>query len=187
MASWWIGGGLLALYFSSAGPCYYGLIGLPTILSPSRWPISTASTTRLPIWALDTQQLLWDGYTGKLPRALGISAFPSMHNAMAMIFVLVGFSFIAGSAFSSRSTSRSSCSARCISAGIMRSTPMPASLIALLAWWADGPGRYLVSPARLEPRLGTKARATSLTQNGLCLFPATERRHIAGQGIASGD
>jgi hypothetical protein len=90
MGSWWVGGGLLALYFSSAGPCYYGLIGLPNDPFAAQMAYLYGVNERLPIWALDAQQLLWDGYTGKLARALGISAFPSMHNAMATIFLLVG-------------------------------------------------------------------------------------------------
>jgi membrane-associated phospholipid phosphatase len=43
--------------------------------------------SRIPIWSLDTQQLLWDGYTGK-SGAIGISAFPSMHNASTLLFAL---------------------------------------------------------------------------------------------------
>ncbi|MFO0992956.1 MAG: phosphatase PAP2 family protein [Hyphomicrobiales bacterium] len=89
MGAWWIGGGILALYFSSAGPCYYGLLKLPDDPYAAQMAYLYGVNSRLPIWALDAQQMLWDGYTGKF-RALGISAFPSMHNAMAMIFVLVG-------------------------------------------------------------------------------------------------
>ncbi len=87
MLTWWIGGGLMAVYFSSAGPVYYSGIGL----SPD--PFSDLMTylhnvnTRIPIWALDTQQMLWDGYTGK-SEAIGISAFPSMHNASSLLFAL---------------------------------------------------------------------------------------------------
>ena len=91
MIGWFIGGGVLALYFSSAGPCYYSLIGL----SPDPFqPLMTylyGVNARLPIWALDAQQLLWDGYSGKLSQPIGISAFPSMHNTMATIFALVGW------------------------------------------------------------------------------------------------
>ena len=36
---------------------------------------------------MDAQKLLWDGYIGKAV-AIGISAFPSMHNASAMLFAL---------------------------------------------------------------------------------------------------
>ena len=91
MIAWWIGGGVLALYFSSAGPCYYRPHRPPNDPFAAQMAYLYGVNARLPIWALDAQQLLWDGYTGKLPRAIGISAFPSMHNAMATIFALVGF------------------------------------------------------------------------------------------------
>lgn len=45
---------------------------------------------RLPIWSLDTQQLLWDGYMGKTA-PIGISAFPSMHNASTLLFALAAW------------------------------------------------------------------------------------------------
>jgi hypothetical protein len=91
MIGWFIGGGVLALYFSSAGPCYYSLIGLaPDPFQPLMAYLHGVNT-RLPIWALDAQQLLWDGYAGKLAQPIGISAFPSMHNTMATIFALVGW------------------------------------------------------------------------------------------------
>ncbi|MFO1034208.1 MAG: phosphatase PAP2 family protein [Hyphomicrobiales bacterium] len=87
MLAWWIGGGVLALIFSSAGPAYYGNLGLsPDPYAPLMAYVRDVDT-RLPIWALDTQQLLWDGYTGKVG-AIGISAFPSMHNASTLLFAL---------------------------------------------------------------------------------------------------
>lgn len=89
--AWVFGGALLALLFSSAGPVYYGLIGLsPDPFAPLLNYLHTTDET-IPIWALDAQQLLWDGYTGERKVFLGISAFPSMHNAMTMLFVLVGW------------------------------------------------------------------------------------------------
>ncbi len=88
MLIWWIGGGLLALAFSSAGPCYFGKLGLAT---PDPYKDLMAYlygvNDYLPIWALDTQNLLWDGYTGK-SEAIGVSAFPSMHNGTAILFAL---------------------------------------------------------------------------------------------------
>lgn len=87
MLAWWLGGGLLAVAFSSAGPAYYGLLGLsPDPYQPLMAYLADVNT-RLPIWMLDAQQLLWDGYTGKAD-AIGISAFPSMHNASALVFAL---------------------------------------------------------------------------------------------------
>lgn len=85
MMAWWIGGGLMAVYFSSAGPVYFGKIGLsPDPFSPLMTYLYGVDA-RLPIWALDTQELLWDGYTGA-GHPIGISAFPSLHNASALIF-----------------------------------------------------------------------------------------------------
>jgi hypothetical protein len=90
MLCWWLGGGLLALQFSSAGPAYYGLLGLsPDPFAPLLAYLHDVDS-RIPILALDTQQLLWDGYTGKVA-PIGISAFPSMHNASAVLFALAAW------------------------------------------------------------------------------------------------
>jgi hypothetical protein len=87
MLAWWLGGGILAVVFSSAGPVYYGAIGLsPDPFAPLMAYLHDVDS-RIPIWCLKTQALLWDGYTGKAA-ALGISAFPSMHNASAALFAL---------------------------------------------------------------------------------------------------
>jgi hypothetical protein len=87
MVIWWVGGGLLAVLFSSAGPVYYSDIGLsPDPFAPLMKYLHDVDS-RIPIWCLKTQQLLWDGYTGETA-ALGISAFPSMHNASATLFAL---------------------------------------------------------------------------------------------------
>jgi PAP2 superfamily len=85
MLIWWIGGGLLAVYFSSAGPVYYGNIGLSPNPFAGLMSYLNDVNTRLPIWSLQTQDLLWNGYIGKSD-AFGISAFPSMHNGSAILF-----------------------------------------------------------------------------------------------------
>ena len=87
MLAWWIGGGLLAVAFSSAGPVYYDELGLKPDPFTGLFAYLNAADTRIPLWFLDTQQMLWDGYTGKIP-AMGIAAFPSMHNASAVLFAL---------------------------------------------------------------------------------------------------
>lgn len=87
MLSWWIGGGFLAVYFSSAGPVYYGLLGnSPDPYAPLLAYLKDVDS-RIPIWALDAQAVLWDGYLGRVT-PIGISAFPSMHNASAVLFAL---------------------------------------------------------------------------------------------------
>jgi hypothetical protein len=87
MLAWWIGGGLLAIAFSSAGPVYYDELGLSPNPFTGLFAYLNAADTRIPLWFLDTQQMLWDGYMGKIP-ALGIAAMPSMHNASAVLFAL---------------------------------------------------------------------------------------------------
>jgi PAP2 superfamily len=90
MLTWWIGGGLLAVLFSSAGPVYYSNIGLsPDPFLPLMDYLKDVNT-RLPIWSLQTQDMLWNGYIGT-SQAIGISAFPSMHNASSMLFALAAW------------------------------------------------------------------------------------------------
>lgn len=85
MLTWWVGGGLMAVWFSSAGPVYYGRLGLSPDPFVDLFAYLHDANTRIPLWFLETQQMLWDGYTGK-GTPLGISAFPSMHNASAALF-----------------------------------------------------------------------------------------------------
>ena len=89
LLSWWIGGCLMAVVFSSAGPAFYGKLGLssPNPYADLMSYLNTANN-HLSIWALPTQNLLWDGYLGKVD-PIGISAFPSMHNASAILFALM--------------------------------------------------------------------------------------------------
>jgi hypothetical protein len=88
MLIWMVGGGLMAVAFSSAGPCYFTRLGIsPDPYAPLMTYLAEANT-HLPIWALGTQDMLWDlkqqgsGFGG-------VSAMPSMHNATALLFVLM--------------------------------------------------------------------------------------------------
>ena len=87
MLIWWLGGGLLSVVFSSAGPVYYSNLGLSPDPYTGLFVYLHNVDSRIPLWFLKTQTMLWDGYTGKIP-AIGISAFPSMHNASAVLFAL---------------------------------------------------------------------------------------------------
>jgi hypothetical protein len=89
MIAWLFGGTLLAVIFSSAGPVYYALIGLDLDPYAPLLDYLHATDSTLPILALDAQELLWDGYTGQVEPFMGISAFPSMHNAMATLIALM--------------------------------------------------------------------------------------------------
>ena len=88
---WALLGSLLALLGMSAGPAYFGevtgdfarfqpLVDLVAIDSGSTWS------------AYDIQRALWDVYEhGLATFGTGISAFPSLHVAMATLWTIVGF------------------------------------------------------------------------------------------------
>ena len=87
MLTWFVGGFLVACGISSAGPCYYARIGLGDVYAPLMAKLHAAEA-EYGIWAVNTQNMLWDGFTGERPGSAGISAFPSMHVATATLFVL---------------------------------------------------------------------------------------------------
>jgi len=89
MLLWMIGGGLLAVAFSSAGPCFYGAghLGLaPDPYAPLMAYLREADRI-VPIWALDVQAGLWTLHEAGSAEA-SISAMPSMHNGSALLFAL---------------------------------------------------------------------------------------------------
>lgn len=90
LLSWAINGSLLAVIFSSAGPCFYDLV-YPGIENPYEGLMRYLRATHevLPVWDLPVQDWLWYKYTdGDLASFAGISAFPSMHVSYAFIFLL---------------------------------------------------------------------------------------------------
>ncbi|MGP3698638.1 phosphatase PAP2 family protein [Rhodobacter sp. NSM] len=88
---WGLGGNLLAILFSSAGPCYYTALGLGDRFEPLMQALREFHETS-PVWALRVQDLLWAGYkTGEGLR--GISAFPSMHVASTTLMTLYAFTW----------------------------------------------------------------------------------------------
>jgi hypothetical protein len=90
MATWTIGGGVLATVFSSAGPCYYSRLGLtPDPYTDLMAYLRNVNET-LPVWAIGIQDALWEGHLSRTPLS-EISAMPSMHNSSALLFALVGF------------------------------------------------------------------------------------------------
>ncbi len=88
--AWIIGGGVMAIWFSSVGPCFYGPLGLSPDPFAAQMQYLRATNEALPIFAVNVQDLLWAGYKegGVIE---GISAFPSMHNGTALLFALAGF------------------------------------------------------------------------------------------------
>lgn len=90
--SWILLGLLMAVVFSSAGPCYYrAVVGAPSTYDALMAHLGGVDGMK-PLLALEIQDHLWGAYVGENDsRYQGISAMPSMHLAMAMLMVLVYF------------------------------------------------------------------------------------------------
>jgi len=87
MLIWALAGFVIAMGFSSAGPCYFARLGLGDEYKPLMNALASANGS-YPIWAITTQDMLWSGYTGASTGSIGISAFPSLHVATAMLFAV---------------------------------------------------------------------------------------------------
>ena len=85
--TWIVGGGVLAIAFSSAGPCYFGRLGLSPDPYAPLMDYLRAADQHATIWALGTQDMLWRLHSEGSAFG-GVSAMPSMHNATALLFVL---------------------------------------------------------------------------------------------------
>ncbi|MFZ5790547.1 MAG: phosphatase PAP2 family protein [Pseudomonadota bacterium] len=92
LATWIVLGSGAALFFSSAGPCYFGLVtGAPDPYEPLMAYLREADRS-FTVYALEAQRMLWASYsTDHLNPGAGISAMPSMHLASAMLFALLGW------------------------------------------------------------------------------------------------
>jgi len=91
--AWFIAGNLLAVVFSSAGPCFYGFLhpGQPNPYAAQMEYLQMADS-HWRIWSLDVQNALWASYSKSAFGAVsGISAMPSMHVTSAVLMALVGW------------------------------------------------------------------------------------------------
>lgn len=96
---WFVIGNFSATLLSSVGPAFMHLLDdsyqqylpLMAILEQQREMITTS--TPFDIWALNTQNVLWDSYVNNFDlMGSGISAMPSMHVSIAVLMTLAGFS-----------------------------------------------------------------------------------------------
>lgn len=89
---WIVNGTILAMLFSSAGPCFYGklLPDLPNPFEPLMAYLHAADGV-YPVWALRTQEMLWSTYRDNgLVFGSGISAMPSLHISIAFLQLMLG-------------------------------------------------------------------------------------------------
>lgn len=95
---WLVGGSVMAIFLSSAGPCYYqDIVGVPayaelfTRLADQQVSL-TAQWDAGKIFALEGQGILWEQYAkGAASFGSGISAMPSMHVAIVTLMALSAF------------------------------------------------------------------------------------------------
>src|SRR3546814_148449 len=87
---WVLLGNIIPLSFMAAGPVFYeGITGSRRFFELSNF-IFAQARTGLPDAQLPS--ILWDSYIHQRPGlGLGISAFPSIHVAMATLYALAGF------------------------------------------------------------------------------------------------
>lgn len=92
LLAWGLLGSLAATVFASAGPCYFDQVtGLPDPYAPLMAYLQAANESHR-IWALDVQELLWQGYQeGVTGQGTGISAMPSMHIGAVVLSLLLGW------------------------------------------------------------------------------------------------
>ncbi|SBS29727.1 hypothetical protein MAQ5080_01484 [Marinomonas aquimarina] len=93
---WMLIGGVLAILFSSVGPCFYGNAYDQSPLFDPLMTLLNAQHNELleqdmyiAVWALKTQDLLWSSHIANASTfGEGISAMPSMHVSMATLMAL---------------------------------------------------------------------------------------------------
>jgi hypothetical protein len=87
MLTWSFGGTLLAILFSSAGPCFWQQLHLPGNPYYGVMENLQKANAIIPLGVTEAQDTLWMGYS-KHTLISGISAMPSMHNATALLLAL---------------------------------------------------------------------------------------------------
>jgi hypothetical protein len=89
--SWFFAGNVLAVIFSSAGPCYYGALHLSSDPYAAQMAYLRAAAVHWPVWSVGVQDALWRSYTGGDAVVSGISAMPSMHVVIAVVVMMLSW------------------------------------------------------------------------------------------------
>jgi hypothetical protein len=88
--SWFLVGNVLAVIFSSAGPCYFGFLYAPDPYA-AQMDYLRAVNGRWPLAAIEIQDRLWTSYAATHGANIGISAMPSMHIEIAVLMAFVAW------------------------------------------------------------------------------------------------
>ncbi|WP_435639940.1 phosphatase PAP2 family protein [Micavibrio aeruginosavorus] len=95
LLTWIMCGNVLAMGFSSGGPCFYShLVDGPNPFAAQMDYFHSMGEAGWPVWALQTQDMLWTTYQANATGiGSGISAMPSVHVALAFLFFLLSRSY----------------------------------------------------------------------------------------------
>ena len=89
--TWAIAGNLLAVLLSSAGPCFYGRLGIMPDVYAAQMDYLRAAAAEYPVWSMRVQDLLWQSYVTGDGSINGISAMPSVHVTAATVMTFLGW------------------------------------------------------------------------------------------------
>jgi hypothetical protein len=88
LLTWLVGTCVLGTILSSAGPCFYGFV----VAGPDPYAGILAhlrdANASYPVWAVPTQEILWQSHLRGFGEIEGVSAMPSMHVGTTILFIL---------------------------------------------------------------------------------------------------
>ncbi len=87
LLTWFIGTCLIGTILSSAGPCFYALVEPGADPYAGLLNYMREANAIYPIWAVPTQDLLWQTHLAGFGEVEGVSAMPSMHVGTAILFI----------------------------------------------------------------------------------------------------
>lgn len=88
LMTWLVGTCILGTLFSSAGPCFYGfIVDGPNPYAGLMEQLKQANAI-YPVWAVPTQETLWQSHLAGHGDIEGVSAMPSMHVGTTILFIL---------------------------------------------------------------------------------------------------
>jgi len=88
LSLWLVGTCVLGTVFSSAGPCFYGFTVAGVNPYADLLATLKAANDIYPIWAVPTQETLWQSHLAGHGEVEGVSAMPSLHVATSVLFIL---------------------------------------------------------------------------------------------------
>jgi hypothetical protein len=91
LLTWFFGTCILGTILSSAGPCFYGFVVAGADPYAPLMAYLKATNDIYPIWAVPTQDILWQSHVAGFGDIEGVSAMPSMHVATTILFFLLAF------------------------------------------------------------------------------------------------